>query len=74
MIIDSISSDHIQMIKGLKTVDEYGRTFYKVRAYCLQEVDLKTFRDREPAQDYLDKLAEEIAAEDVNHIVIASEL
>lgn len=74
MVIDSINTDHIQKIKGMKVTDEMGRTSYKVRVYALQEIDLKTFRNKQDAQHYLDDMAEAIAKEDANHIVIVSEL
>lgn len=74
MVIDSINSNNIQMIKAEKVTDEWNRTFYKIRAHVVQTVDLKSFRDKQAAQDYLDGIVKKIAVEDADHIVIVSEL
>ena len=74
MVINSIDSDNIQMVKALKCVDDWGQPYYRIRAHVIQTVDLKSFRDKQSAQEYLDDIAAQVAAAGADHIVITSEL
>ena len=74
MIIDSVNTDAIQMIKASKITDGLNRTFYKVSAQTIQTIDLKSFRDKHAAQDYLRELADKVQVEGAEHIVVVSEL
>lgn len=71
MTINSINLDNVRMIKGMTITDEFDRTFYKIRAYTLQELDLKTFRNRQEAQDYLAKIAEEVTNKDADTVIVS---
>lgn len=71
MIINSMDPNSIQMIKAVKVIDEWDRTFYKVRAKVVQTIDLKSFRDKQAAQDYLDELAEAVKDAEADTVIVS---
>lgn len=78
VMLSFINTDSIRIIRAEKCADEKfpDKLSYKIRITNTDGMshDVKCFRDKQSAQNFLDEIAEEITNKDANHVVIINQL